>query len=298
LSRIARVLASIGFLALAVYLLDWEQLASTLKSIDAATFVFAVLLTVVIFPVLALRWYFIVSPQAPLPMLAHLRHYLYASFLNAFTPANLGGDVYRVAALRGDAGGALPVVAAVVHERYVGVLVYLLTYLVSLPFAWGEASPAARGWSGPLAVAAACCAIAVVALAGPARLAVKRFGWGEHIKAALQFRSRREAALLIGISALGVALWISAVHFVSSRLGVNLGWAAIGAIAVLAELIRMVPLTIQGVGLREGAFALLFPMFGQSAEEGFIVGAISYLALSCGLIVVGLLASMLPAYRA
>jgi glycosyltransferase 2 family protein len=302
-----RAAASAGLVALALYLLDWHALESALRSIDGGTFALAVALTIVVFLLLGVRWYLLVAPGAALPFLVQMRHYLVGTFVNFFTPANIGGDIYRVLALRDATGGSMPVVAAVVRERFLGLAVYLFAYVVLLGLAWREFSAVAHFWTSlPFLLLVACIA-ALALLAGPAQAVLAVFArrpwvaararWlqaAEFLRFSMIFRNWGEFARLVALSAAGTALWVAVVALVSSRLGVGLGWAAIGAVAIAAELIRMIPVTLQGIGLREGAFAYLFQLLGQSAEAGFTVGLISYLALSCALLATGLLALALP----
>jgi hypothetical protein len=84
---------------------------------------------------------------------------------------------------------------------------------------------------------------------------------------------------LVGLSLLGVYVWVLTVQMVAHHLGLQVSWLLLGMIVVLVELIRLVPISVQGIGVREGAYAYLFAMIGESSENGFLVGTISYLAL-------------------
>ena len=48
------------------------------------------------FPVLGFRWYLIIKQKNNVRFLAHLKLYFIANFFNTFTPAQIGGDVYRL----------------------------------------------------------------------------------------------------------------------------------------------------------------------------------------------------------
>ena len=105
----------------------------------------------------------------------------------------------------------------------------------------------------------------------------------------MKFDSMRNFLWLMTCSAAGVALWVLAVWLVASDLGMKIPLLSLGANVVLTELVRLVPVTIQGIGLREGTFAYLLASLGESAEAGFVLGAVSYVALSCAIIVCGAL---------
>ena len=71
----------------------------------------------------------------------------------------------------------------------------------------------------------------------------------------------------------------------------------VGAIAVLTELIRFVPISFQGIGLREGSFALFVGLAGGEPEAGFVVAGLAYLGMSVSLVLAGLIGLMFGADR-
>lgn len=115
--------------------------------------------------------------------------------------------------------------------------------------------------------------------------------WLTHIVSklhdAVRFDSFSTFFILVGLSWLGLIIWIATIQMIALDLDVNIPWLLLGIIVVLVELVRLVPVTIQGIGVREGAYAYLFTLFDKSAETGFILATISYLALSVSLILSG-----------
>jgi len=111
--------------------------------------------------------------------------------------------------------------------------------------------------------------------------------WRGRAQAVIAVGAARNNAALVGWSLLALALWIAAVQFVAAWLGLDVPWHVLLAIATATELIRIVPITIQGLGLREGAYAALFGLSGYAPEMGFVLGAAAYLALSVALVLSG-----------
>ena len=61
----------------------------------------------------------------------------------------------------------------------------------------------------------------------------------------------------------------------------NLSFSNILIISALVEIIRFIPLTFQGIGVREPSFALLASeFFGSNFEVAFLAGLIIYACLS------------------
>jgi uncharacterized protein (TIRG00374 family) len=250
--------------------------------------------------IMNLRWNEIIKHSVPLPRLQHMQHYFYGTFLNNFTPANLGGDAYRIIALSGHATGKLEVIVGLVRERLLGVLALFGFYLFCLAGSL-VGKQAALGDAQTLFVAAG--VVTFVAgiglLLAPAvldRLATwieprlsERFATTlRHCCTAMHLSSSGGFTKLIALSLLTVWLWVLAVQTIAFDLGVHMSWKTLGLIVVLVELIRSVPISIQGIGVREGTYAYLFSRLGEPSEVGFILGMMSYLALSVAIVVAGL----------
>ncbi|NIR59019.1 MAG: hypothetical protein GWO02_05615, partial [Gammaproteobacteria bacterium] len=118
----ARAAVSVALVGVALYLLDWQSLASVARETSVASFAGAVGAVLVSLVFLALRWERIVGGYVSVPRREHWRIYFYGSFLNSFTPANIGGDVYRAAALKKHASGLVDLVVALLRERLFGLM--------------------------------------------------------------------------------------------------------------------------------------------------------------------------------
>ena len=296
---VLRTLVSVGLVVFALYLLNWESLASVVRETDVASFVSAIVVILLSFVFLALRWMRIVNAYVELPKLEHWRVYFYASFFNSFTPANIGGDVYRATALKRHASGLAVLVMALLRERLFGLLSFLAGYVVCLA-AYRIADPAGFARLDPiysLALLPVLVGIAGLTAGAPFMRWVLEWSWVvarprfkqglEDLARAMVLHSPLNFLGLLGLSLLALAAWIAAVVIIAADLGVALSIPLIGAIAVLTELVRLVPISLQGIGLREGSFSVLVGLAGGSPESGFVLGAWSYVALSLALLACG-----------
>ena len=105
---------------------------------------------------------------------------------------------------------------------------------------------------------------------------------------AVTSQSLVDLGILLGLSFMSLALWVTAIGSIADDVGLEIPWLMLAAIAILVEIVRLVPVSVQGIGVREGMFSLFASFVGASAEAGFIVAAVSYLALSAALLVAGL----------
>jgi hypothetical protein len=73
-------------------------------------------------------------------------------------------------------------------------------------------------------------------------------------------------------------------------------WLVLALVASTVEVIRFVPLSIQGIGVREGAFALLLAGFGYSHETSFALAATAYIGLTLSMLAAGGIAVICKMY--
>ena len=84
-----------------------------------------------------------------------------------------------------------------------------------------------------------------------------------------------------------IAVWIGSNKVIANGVGMELPMLHLAVVATLVELIRFIPVTAQGIGLREGAFAFLCASLGYGSEESYVVAVLVYLALSVSIVLAG-----------
>lgn len=295
-----RIAASVLLLAIAAYLLDWDMLLRTFSTLSPVAFCIAVLISACQYFPMAYRWFIIVRVARPGSFLWHLQYFSMGTFLNTFTPANIGGDVYRFMKLRRE-GRRYFIFLALFRERLVGLQAYLTGYLVF----WAVYVLSGGERSLVIDLLAAAIAIAQVGLWGlPVIIGYGRSrGWFEswgNVKAvvdifwrAARYRSAREFMELVLLSIVALAIWCIAILYLANVMEIQIQPVALGIVVVLAELIRLIPVSVQGIGLREGAYAYVFTLLGASGEAGFALAAVGYLALTVSILLMGVLGALL-----
>ena len=109
-------------------------------------------------------------------------------------------------------------------------------------------------------------------------------GWVDALTGLLSLRGTLR---LMSLTFIGILLWVLSIQAVASGFGLVVPVLELAAVATLVELIRLVPVTVQGIGLREGAFAYLLSFFGHNLEQCYVVGLVAYLALSVSIVLCG-----------
>lgn len=300
MKSVLRLIASVALLGIAVYLLDWKSLFHIFVVLNPVAFCIAVMIAACQYLPMAYRWFLLVRSARPDLFRRHLQYFCIGTFLNTFTPANIGGDVYRFVMLRRD-GRRYFVLLALIRERLVGLNSYLAAYLIFWLFY--AATDGVRSLAFDMLTIAIF--VTQVALWGlPALLGpLRRHAWivkRRNIKAimdaswrASRFKSTGEFGALFCLSMLALGIWYVAILYLANVMQIKIEPAALGIVVVLAELIRLIPVSVQGIGLREGAYAYVFTLLGYSGEAGFALAAVGYLALTVAILLMGVVGAVL-----
>lgn len=297
MKRALKFLVSAALVILAFRLLDLETIAKTIRGGSAASLVLAIGINLLTFLALGGRWYWMVSTYVRARFRPQLAIYLKATFLNTFTPANLGGDLYRIAVLKSDVLPASNLLKLLIKERLLGLysclIVFALAWLwLPLPNRFDISNP--YTWGIMLALAA----FAAPLFAQPFGELLKTAGrrhLGPHRLPQLERWIDTGAGLfaaggtlkLMLISFVVMLMWVLSIKVVAAGFGLTVPFMHLAAVATLVEIVRLLPLTIQGIGLREGVFAYLLNLLGHDPGQGYAVGVIVYLALSVSIVLAG-----------
>jgi uncharacterized membrane protein YbhN (UPF0104 family) len=249
----------------------------------------------------ALRWRLTAAQLGiTLTRLQALREYYLSQVVNQALPGGVLGDAGRAVRVRAQAG-LLAAGQAVLFERLAGQLALLCVFGVAL--AGTLMVPGGVDWPGwlvmPGLVAVLAGGVIVIAailppvpLPGSAGRAIRGFRTAAlHALAAPEVRAR-QIVMSIGTALCNVA----AFGFCAAAVGVTLAPATAAVLVPMILFAMLIPVSVSGWGLREGAAAALLPLAGATSAEGFAASVAFGLAfLVCAL--PGVLAVMFNGQR-
>jgi len=233
-----------------------------------------------------LRWQRVLTAlELPADLPPLLSHSFAGMFVANFLPSTIGGDVLRVSRLSAANGQAPASFASVVLERLTGFLVLPLITLIALfthpdLLHLGNASKAALLLSVGTLVALG----VILVLAGNARIGRRlahNQNWLRFVGAVhLGFdRIRRHPGAMAGVllTALAYQLAIVLAAWIATQaLGIDLGWAPVMAFIPVVAMAQVLPLSVNGLGLREGALVLLLAPLGVPTAQAVALGLLLY----------------------
>jgi glycosyltransferase 2 family protein len=278
---------SVALLAILFSRLDMGALWSGAKQASAPWVIVALALYFVSVLASTWRWRLLLDAQdVHVAGTTLLSSYLVANFFNNFLPSNIGGDVIRISDTAGRARSKTLATMVVLVDRGLGllglVLIAALGATVVDRLQGHEPSPIWPSWLwAGFFVAAAAAAPAVIAPAGFGRvlrpLSVLHPTWvGERIEklisALARFRERPGALAWCFVGAVLVQTILIAYHFaVVHALHVPVSVWDLAVIVPVSFVVQMVPVSLNGLGVREAAFSFYFTQLGLPIQSGVLV---------------------------
>jgi uncharacterized membrane protein YbhN (UPF0104 family) len=181
------------------------------------------------------------------------------------------GDAGRAVRSRGQAG-LVAAGQAVVFERLAGQVAMFATMAVA--FVVTLLVPGGLDWPAWLATPVA--VLVAVGVCLPALTVATAFVPGAVGRTVRQMRSVLHRALTVRsalpgqiVLSLGTTLCnLAAFAFCARAIGLDLGLAAVTALVPLILFTMLIPISVSGWGLREGAAAAILPVAGATASQG------------------------------
>jgi glycosyltransferase 2 family protein len=291
----ARIAISVGLMAVVALSIDWDLLTERLAGAAWGWFVLSTALILAAFVVGAVRWHLLLQRSAvPASWRESGRAYAIGAFANNLLPSGFGGDAVRAWLVARSGPPLARALTSVITDRS-------LAFLCLIPVAWlGVAAAPGEIPGGLVGLLAA--ATAAAGLGGAAALAVlRRRGlgrllpellrpWATEVAGTLRSYGRDRVLItrVVGLGFVFQAMMVTAFWLLSVSLGLGLDLPLFAVILPLVLLPMVVPISIAGFGVREGAFVALLAEVGVPASDAvllslFTVAAVAVASLPGGL---------------
>jgi len=293
-SRLLRALVAVALTALVLYWSHPSDILRAAAGADLRWIVAALGLVLIDRGLMAMRWIDLLVALAPgsRPRLgAVLRVFFVSSFVSNFVPS-VASDMYRAYALSRYNVHLAESTASVLMDRALGVLSVVVVGALALPFAHEIA--VRRELIATLALIFAVCAVAgavvfsesaAVRVRSTARLipiaAVQRAADALTDAVRRYATHHAEMARVLALSIVVQLIRVLQAWCLGRALGIDLPLATYLVFIPVIVLIMQLPVTVNGIGTTQAAFAWLFPPQGVAAAPVF---ALSVLFLALGIV--------------
>ena len=283
-SLIAKIVISTALLALLFSRIDLTRLGSYAHRASVVWLAAALSVYLVSIGMSAWRWELLLAAQQIVVRWRTLVvSYLVATFFNNFLPSNIGGDVIRIADTVKPTGSRTLATTVVLVDRIIGLMALALVAALGTTAAhMPSAGPigAVALWGG-LGVVTAACAPALIRpdslqwFLRPLRLIHAEWidARVQHLTTAFEkFRARPVALLACFIAAIGVQVTLVMFYAaVAHSMNIPISALNLATIVPISFIVQMLPVSINGFGLREATFGFYFTRLGLPLESAIIV---------------------------
>jgi uncharacterized protein (TIRG00374 family) len=283
-----KLLVSGGLLYWLLSRVDRAQLWSNIQQASPLWLAAALALYLLMIVVSAWRWKQLLDAQEVPATVRHLvASYLVATYFNNFLPSNIGGDVIRISDTADAAGSKTRAAAIVLFDRVIGLIGLVLVAALGATIAteMGDTEPFDPLWlwagliAGTLAISVTLMKPALIGkLLTPLRV-FHREWVDERINQILEslgnFASRPSA--LVRCLSGSIAVQIILVFFyaaIARAMGVPMPIVHLAVLIPMSFIVQMLPISMNGFGVREAVFGLYFARLGLPRESGI---ALSFL---------------------
>jgi len=297
-----KIVVSLGLLAVLFSRVDVSRLWSITRQASVPWLSMALLLYFLMILTSAVRWGVLLRAQhVNLPFTYLTNSFLVATFFNNFLPSNIGGDVIRVADTARAAGSKTLATTVVLIDRGLGVLGLALMAATGASMmhrmAVGPVGPrvlwAGFGLGTIIATPALLMPEMVTKLLQPLRVFHQEWVDAriEKLTYALTRFKETPAALAacfsgaIAVQALLVLFYVAIAH----SMNIPVGFAELAVIVPVSFIVQMIPLSVNGFGVREATFGFYFTRLGLPLDAALAVsfvgaGLIILFSLSGGVV--------------
>ena len=273
-----RILVTLLLFTLLLRLVDFDQLVQVLETADLGLILGSFVILLLRLPFMGWRWHLILNHQGYQLSTAYLTKVTVVSvFFSLFLPTGSGGDIVRGIYLARGNIEPRATVTSIVFERFVGLFTLLA---IAAPSAGILAFwyPKYRGFALTIFALVGCTALGLLVLnrlsgwltpLGTGGRPLGRFI--DNIRLGLQemIELARQCTLITQVVVLTLlfqAVGIYSVYLLGLSLQADLDLVFYVVLVPIVWLAMMLPISIGGLGVREGAFVLLFSQVGMSGE--------------------------------
>ena len=283
-----KLLVSGALLAFLFWHINITALFGEVKRTHAGLFVLALAVTIVRYVISVVRWGVLLRAKGfVLPWWNLMRAYLVSSFYNLIFPSVLGGDVVRAVMVAKPLKSKSEAASSVIVERLLGFLslaliamvallvgyslvqdtrVRLFVLLLFVGFVAGFVVLFSRRVMGLL--------FSVLSVVGLKGVQKKVTGFYETF---YSYKARKGALVAaLALSVLYQWVGIVVVYVLGRSIGIEVGFTYYLVFLPLIWVVMMVPISISGMGLREGAFVFFFGKVGVSREAALLLSLLFF----------------------
>lgn len=237
-----------------------EQILSIIRSINPLFFLAASLIYILAQLVSAFRWKLLLAEAFSIRRLFSL--YMIGAFFSSFLPGIIGGDAVKAYYLNKDAKKLSLTLASIFMDRYIGYTALMIIGIASFPFALRYFGTSESIWIIPV--------IFIAFVVGSflffgLRVGRRFKGVADFYDYFSRMKTKKDAVMKAFLLSLIIQLLNFAMIIVLAfGVGKNIPILVLCVVLPIVVTVTSIPISVSGLGVREGAFMILLGLIGIS----------------------------------
>jgi uncharacterized protein (TIRG00374 family) len=283
-----KILVSVGLLVFLLSRAELSQIFRVARSADVTMLLLALFVYSSTIVLISWRWrLLLISQRAKVPFGRVLSLYFIGFFFNNFLPTSIGGDIYRALGAGQDSGKRAISAASVLVERLLGMLAVSALAITAVTLIVRQV---ADGYIRALVLGFGAIIVLLLALFFNRRTLkflemvarkVSLWGLGQRLlrfyQALTLYRRQKGVLILVFFISIGYQLMIVIFSYLvgfALDLGISLRYFML--CVPVTVIISLVPISINGVGVRETGYVFLLSKIGHSGSEALTLSLLIY----------------------
>ncbi len=267
--------------------MDMVKFKDTIFSINPIALVAAVVLLLCVQVVSTLRWSIILSKDAKVPFRTLISIYLIGMFFNNFLPTIVGGDVLKGYYLYKASGKGGLAAASVFLDRYAGVSALMTIALIAIILGHSLLEGTRVVEFLLIIIASYVCASLILwvdlfhSWFMKIMAKIHFYGINQKIEALYQvlmsYKGERSIISRAFVCSLFIQSTVMFIYFLFGwGLGIDISIGYYFIFVPIATVVSMLPISLAGLGVREGVFVYLFSTAGVPKEQAIGVSLLFF----------------------
>ena len=294
-----RIVIGAGLLIFLFWKTDIEKLTSVVKQASPFYLILSGILFLVAVIVISFRWKILLDAHSiNIPFRLTISYYLVGFFFNNFLPTGVGLDIVRAVYASNNYGKKAECFASVISERLIGFFALLLIGVVFLPMFVSKSHFLLLVFLGIIFLIVLF--VLGIILFTKKRM-LRKFSFLLRFKIFIKLREslkRLYEALYYYKGKKSVVLYTLLLSFLFQILLITMAFCIGQAFSIkipyhyflsfipAINIASMVPITINGIGIREGLYVYLFKFAGIDSSRSLLL-SISYLVITMAVSLIG-----------
>lgn len=255
-----------------------KEVFSLLKTINPLAFIISAFLYLIAQFFSTIRWKLLLSERVNIKKLFSL--YMIGAFFNIILPGIIGGDAVKGYYLYKETGKGTSTLASIFMDRYIGFICLLFIGMLALPFGYNQLNNSKATLLLPI----------FVLIFTISSLFVFSFRIGKRFRFLTNFYNyfhhyRTQWKILLKTFLLSIiiqSLNILAVYIIT--LGINQKVSLLSYLIFMPLIIvfTTIPISISGIGVREGVFTLFLGSINIKADVATAISLLWFLSMVAG----------------